>query len=265
LSLPYEIQQKTDKILQTNHPDLYRRWRAVAENLFELSPYLRPGSRMDFYRPWQAWGSALQNNCTGELERREADYVAALEKFTDECEQIEALVRDDPTYQERLKRRAEVRDAMERLAETSESGDSDAIEKCKADVLAAWEKRSGQNITRPSEERRPAAILSRRPTEQEIAKLDGLREIRWPNPICWAYPMTTPVSDNPIERAKELARVQALIANLDFPIAYREQTAHAIREWNKRIQSGGPAVETFKKFWEQETGRKWPSSAAPEQ
>jgi hypothetical protein len=47
--------QKIDEILQTKHPDLYRRWRAVAEKLFELYPYLRPDSRMDHHRTWKAW------------------------------------------------------------------------------------------------------------------------------------------------------------------------------------------------------------------
>ncbi len=129
-----------DEILQTKHPDLYRRWRAVAENLFELSPHLRPDSRTDHHRTWKAWGWALQNGWTDELERREADYVAALERFTDECDQTETLIKDDPTYQERLKSRAEFRGAMGLLAKASDSGDTAAIEKCKADVLAAWEK-----------------------------------------------------------------------------------------------------------------------------
>jgi hypothetical protein len=264
LSLPLEIQEKMDEILQTKHPDLYRRWRAVADKLFELSPYLRPDTRIDHHRPWEAWGRALQNGWTGELERHEADYVAALEKFTDECDQSEALIKDDRTYQERLKSRAEFRGAMGLLEKASDSGDPAAIEKCKADVLAAWEKRHNQNVIRPSLDRKPGSILSKEPSQQEIAKLDELREVRWPNPICWVYPITTPISDNPIERARERVRLQALIVNCDFPIAYREQTAHAITEWNRRIQSGGPMVEGFKEFWEQETGRKWPRSKAPE-
>jgi hypothetical protein len=96
LSVPLEIQQKMDEILHTKHPDLYRRWRAVAAKLFDLSPYLRPDSRIDHHRTWEAWAGALQNGWTGELERREADYMAALEQFTEECAQIEALVADDP-------------------------------------------------------------------------------------------------------------------------------------------------------------------------
>jgi hypothetical protein len=80
-----------DEILRTKHPDLCRRWRAVAEKLFELLPYLRPDSSIDHHRTWKAWGSALQNGRTAESERREADYVTALEKFTDECAQTEAL------------------------------------------------------------------------------------------------------------------------------------------------------------------------------
>ena len=156
MSLPTEIQRKMDEILQTKHPDLYRRWRAVAEKLFEMGPYLRPDSRIDHHRTWKAWGSALQNGWTGELERREADYVATLEKFTDECDQTEALIKDDPTYQERLKSRADVRGAMGLLAKASDSGDPAAIEKCKADVLAAWEKRHNQNVVRPPQDRNQA-------------------------------------------------------------------------------------------------------------
>jgi hypothetical protein len=190
--------------------------------------------------------------------------VAALEKFTDECDQTETLIKDDPTYQERLKSRAQFRGAMGLLEKASDSGDPAAIEKCKADVLAAREKLHSQNVVRSSLDRKPGSILSKGPSQQEIAKLDELREVRWPNPICWVYPITTPVSDNPIERARERVRLQGLMANCDFPIAYREQTAQAITEWNRRIQSGGPMVEGFKEFWEQETGRKWPRSEAPE-
>jgi hypothetical protein len=146
-----EIERKMDELLQTKHPDLYRRWRAVAEKLFELYPYLRPDSRRDQDRTWMAWRWALQNGWTAELERREADYVAALEKFTDECDQTEALMKDDPTYQERLERRAEFRGAMGLLEEASDSSDPAAIEKCKADVLAAWEKLHSQNVIRSSQ------------------------------------------------------------------------------------------------------------------
>jgi hypothetical protein len=48
--LPVEIQQKIEGILQTKHPDLHRRWRAVAGKLFELSPYLRPDSLVAHHR-----------------------------------------------------------------------------------------------------------------------------------------------------------------------------------------------------------------------
>jgi hypothetical protein len=158
LSLPLEIQQKIDEILQTKHPDLHRRWCAAAEKLFELYPYLRPDSHIDgHHRTWKAWGWALQHGWTGELERREADYVAALEKFTDECNQTEALIKDDPTYQERLKNRAEFRGAMGLLEKAFASGDPAVIEKCKADVLAAWEKRHRQNAIRPSQDRKPGS------------------------------------------------------------------------------------------------------------
>jgi hypothetical protein len=150
LSLPLEIQRKINEILQTKHPDLHRRWRAVAEKLFELSPYLRPDSHIDHHRTWKAWGWALQHGWTGELERREADYVAALEKLTDECNQTETLIKDYPAYQNRLENAAEVRRALEAF---NDAGDSAAIEKCKADLEAAWEKRYGQKATLPPAER----------------------------------------------------------------------------------------------------------------
>jgi hypothetical protein len=239
---------------------LYRRWRSIAERLFELSPYLHPNTHGDHYRTWKAWGSALQNGWYGELGRREADYVAALEKFIDECEQTEALLKDDPGYQERLRSRADFRRATALLEAASESGDPAAVKRCKSDALAAWEKRRSQNVFRPSQYGKPGSITDNEPWQQEIAKLDELREIRWPHPVCWVCPMTTPVSDNPIERVRERLRVQARMVNLDFPIAHREQTAQAIAEWNRRIQSGRPMVESFKEFWEQETCRKWPSS-----
>lgn len=119
---------------------------------------------MDHHRTWKAWGWALQNGWTGELERREVDYVAALEKFMQECDQTEAVIKDDPTYQETLKSRAEFRGAMELLEKASASGDPAAIEKCKADVLAAWEKCHSQHVVRPSQDRKPGSVISKKPS-----------------------------------------------------------------------------------------------------
>jgi hypothetical protein len=147
---PEEIHQLTNEILQTKHPDLFRRWKAVAEKVPAMSAHLGQDSALvEVCSTWQAWVRALQDGLVGELERREAEYAAALEKLTEQCKQLDERLADDPTYNRRLENDAEFRRA---LMAFNVAGDLDAIRKSKNDFEAACEKWCGEKVTLPSAE-----------------------------------------------------------------------------------------------------------------